>query len=114
MNGYWEIDYITQKGETFKPKQSSQLYDYYLLNPPKGIQKKLAPLFDGSFETSASTLEFEIIQKDQKVVLRYKTPWETWEKIVELLNPEKLVLFHEEKKYYYKRPLLFLNSQTNE
>jgi len=114
LKGYWEIDFITQKNEIFKTNTRSPLYDFYVIEYPKGILKKVAPMFDGSFETSASSLQFEIIEQNQNSILRYTTPWNTWDEVIEKLDSEKLVLLIEGKRYHYKRPQLYSKLQTDE
>ena len=48
LKGYWEIDFISQKGETFKPSSSAPLIDYYALEEMSGFYKKVAPSIVGT------------------------------------------------------------------
>ena len=39
LSGYWRIDFITQKKETFRPKGMTKLLDYYALEKNNGVRK---------------------------------------------------------------------------
>ena len=40
LNGYWNIEYITHKNETFYPKGAAKLLDFYESNEKNGVRKK--------------------------------------------------------------------------
>ena len=48
LAGYWRIDFITQKNETFHPKVINRLLDYYFIEKNNGIRKKVEPLSWGT------------------------------------------------------------------
>ena len=103
LNGYWNIEFITYKDETFYPKGSTKLLDFYEVIENIGIRKKVQPNLLNQFLVSDDFNSFEIIFKNRNYYLSYKTSWDQWqEKIIEL-NKNKLVLEHQNKRYHYKR-----------
>ena len=103
INGYWSIDYITHKNETFYPKGAAKLLDFYEVNDREGVRKKAQPQLDNKFLVTEDLNNFKIIFKAEKYYLSFRTVWDQWqEKIVEL-SENKLVLEHQEKRYHYKR-----------
>jgi hypothetical protein len=106
LEGYWEIDFITQQGETFEPQSLSPLYDHYSISANQGVLNKVASLIDGNFETSMDQTPFTIEQKDQSYIIYFKTRWDQWNKRIDHLDAQKLVLEHNNRKFHYKRPNL--------
>ena len=103
LNGYWNIECITHKNETFYPKGATKLLDFYEVNERVGVRKKVQPQLDNKFLVTEDLNNFKIIFKDKNCYLSFKTVWDQWhEKIVEL-NEKKLVLEHQDKRYHYKR-----------
>ena len=49
LNGYWNIEYITHKNETFYPKGAAKLLDFYEVNEREGVRKKVQPQLDNKF-----------------------------------------------------------------
>jgi hypothetical protein len=114
LNGYWEIDFVKQENETFQNKQSNPLYDFYSMKDGKGIYKKVAPQLDGSFLTSESSIPFEIIEDNGTFKIQFNSPWNVWEKTIKQLDSQKLVLFHQDRSFFYKRPLTSKSLEFNE
>lgn len=106
LKGYWEIETVKEKGDVFSLNNNAPLYDFYSFEENKGIRKKVKPLFDGSFETSADETEFQLQFNDKKVILQFLTPWNTWEEEIVLLNKKTLVLQHQGRTYHYKKATL--------
>ncbi|MEK9613874.1 MAG: hypothetical protein VW080_08120 [Flavobacteriaceae bacterium] len=106
LEGYWEIDFITQQGETFKPQSLAPLYDHYSLSDNQGVFNKVASLIDGNFETSLDQIYFVVEQKDQSYIIFFKTRWDQWSKKIDHLDTQKLILEHDNRKFHYKRPNL--------
>ena len=104
LSGYWEIAYVEQNGEQFIPKVGQPLYDFYYFDQTEGIRKKVAPKFDGSYQTSDDQTSFELQQKEGRYLLQFKTPWDTWSEQIVYLDSTKLVLFHLNYNYHYIRP----------
>ena len=103
LNGYWSIDYITYKDETFYPKGATKLLDFYEVNDKEGIRKKTQPLLNKKFLVTKDLNNFHIKFIDKDCYLSFQTVWDQWEEKVIKLNQNKLVLEHQEKRYHYKR-----------
>ena len=104
INWYWEIEFVQQKNETFKSKQSKLLYDYYFMENNKGIYKKVVPQLDGSFQTSKSEITFEIIRENGTLLLQFTSPWSVWYKTIKHVDDQRLVLSNQDRTFNYKRP----------
>lgn len=104
LNGYWEIDYIMQEGEQFKPQSSNLLYDYYFIEGKEGIYKKASPLLDGKFETSLDQTSFTLVEENNITYLRFYSRWDQWSKTIVHLDSISLVLEHDQRQFFYKRP----------
>ena len=105
LAGYWEIEFISQKGEKFVPQSSTPLYDHYQINYPQGILKKVAPRFDGSFVSSKDATPFQIEKLDKNYYLRFQSRWDEWSRKISFLDSQKLILENHDRAFYYKRPL---------
>lgn len=103
LNGYWNIEYITQKNETFYPKGAAKLLDFYETNKKDGVRKKVQPQLGNKFLVTEDLNNFKIIFKDKDCYLSFQTAWDRWEEKVIALDKNKLILEHQEKKYHYKR-----------
>jgi len=104
LQGYWEIDFVQQEEEVFKNTPSQPLYDFYSLKNGKGLYKKVAPLVDGRFQTSQSSIPFEIIEENATFKIQFNSRWNTWQKTIKKLDTQQLILYHQERNFYYKRP----------
>ena len=104
LSGYWEVDFVERNGEQFRPKISQPLYDFYHVENKKGIRKKVAPKFDGNFQTSEDQTPFDLDLNEGKTFLYFKTLWDSWSEQIVYLDSTKLVLFHQKSNYHYKRP----------
>ena len=102
--GYWEVDFVEREGEQFRPKIGQPLYDYYHIKNKKGIRKKVAPKFDGNFQTSEDETPFDLELDQGKTFLHFKTLWDSWSEQIVYLDSTKLILFHQKSNYHYKRP----------
>ena len=103
LNGYWSIDYITHKNETFYPKGATKLLDFYEVNDREGIRKKTQPQLNNKFLVTKDLNNFKIKFINKNCYLSFQTVWDQWEEKVIKLNQNKLVLEHQEKRYHYKR-----------
>lgn len=104
LDGYWEVEFITQEEETFFPKAQAPLYDHYTLNFPKGLLNKVAPLLDGSFSSSEDATPFTIEKLNQNYYIRFQTRWDDWSRKIHYLDSQKLILVNDKRAYHYKRP----------
>lgn len=103
LEGYWEIEFVEQKGEVFSNNQKTPLYDFYSVDKNSGVHKKVAPQFNGNFQTSESSVAFEITEEKGIFKLNFSTPWNRWQKVIKVLNAERLVLYHQGRNFNYKR-----------
>ena len=65
LNGYWEIDYITHKNETFDPKGASRLLDFYEISEKTGVRKKVQPQLNNKFLVTDDINTFDIILQNK-------------------------------------------------
>ena len=103
LNGYWNIEYITHKNETFYPKGASILFDFYELNEKNGVRKKVYPQLGNKFLVTEDLNNFKIIFTGNNCYLDFQTAWDQWQEKIIKLNENKLILEHKEKRYHYKR-----------
>tara|TARA_B100001175_G_scaffold290300_1_gene274661 strand:+ start:3409 stop:3816 length:408 start_codon:yes stop_codon:yes gene_type:complete len=103
LSGYWNIEYITQKNETFHPKGKAKLLDYYKVNKQGGVRKKVQPRLNNKFLVTEDINNFKIIFKDGSCYLIFQTSWDQWQEKIVDLNKNKLVLEHQHKRYHYKK-----------
>ena len=113
LSGYWEIDFITQEEEKFKPEGNSPLYDHYSLEHQKGVLNKVESNLDGVLYSSEDITPFEIKKINKKYYIKFKSRWHEWSKIINHLDSQKLILEHNKRTYHYKRPelLKFLHEE---
>ena len=103
LNGYWNIDFVAHKDQTFYPKGTVKLLDYYNVEGLNGARKKVQPQFENKFLITEDLNNFKVIFKSDNCYLSFETVWDQWqEKIVEL-STNKLVLEHQDKRFHYKR-----------
>ena len=89
--------------------------DHYILNQKKGVLNKVAPSLMGIFQTSTNATYFQVEKRKENFYLKFKTPWDQWSKKIVFLDDQKLILEHEKKTFYYKRPhLINLNNEQFE
>ena len=103
LNGYWKIDFVSQKNDVFKLKEDAVLLDYYFLDKNTGWRKKIRPLINNHFETSTDTIFFEVINREQESLLFFKTKWHDWNEMIIALDSISLILKIQDKMYHYKR-----------
>ena len=103
LEGYWQIEKVTQENETFVPALGNVQYDYYTLtNPEKGFRKKLSPSFGSTLTTSRDQTNFELIKEGDSWVLSFETAWDKWQEKLIVLDSLQLILEHNNKRYFYK------------
>ena len=103
LNGYWRIDFISQKNETFRPEGITKLLDYYSLEKNIGVRKKVEPLINNNFIITEDRNSFRIVYNGKDYFLQFETRWDQWREKIIKLNKSELVLEHQEKKYHYIR-----------
>ena len=103
LAGYWRIDFITQKNETFHPKGINRLLDYYFIEKNNGIRKKVEPLINNNFQITEDQNPFTIVYDGKDYSLKFETQWDQWSEKIIKLDKSVLVLEHQEKRYHYVR-----------
>ena len=103
LAGYWRIDFITQKNETFRPKGITRLLDYYSIEKNNGVRKKVEPLINNNFIITEDQNSFTIIDNGKDYFIQFETRWDQWREKIIKLNKSELVLEHQEKRYHYVR-----------
>ena len=103
LNGYWNIDFITHKNETFYPKGASKLVDFYVINDQNGVRKKVQPQFDNKFIVTEDLNNFKIFFEGTDCFMKFETLWDQWEEKIIVLSNDKLILEHQNNRYHYSR-----------
>jgi len=103
LNGYWKINFITQKNETFRPNGLAKLVDHYSLENKNGIRKKAQPLIENKFIVTEDESPFKIVNKENDYFIEFETKWYKWREKIIKLSESELILEHQEKKYHYER-----------
>ncbi|MAM16402.1 MAG: hypothetical protein CMC10_03800 [Flavobacteriaceae bacterium] len=103
LNGYWKINFITQKNETFRPNGLAKLVDHYSVEKKNGIRKKAQPLIENKFIVTEDESPFKIVNKENDYFIEFETKWYKWREKIIKLSKSELILEHQEKKYHYTR-----------
>ena len=104
LQGYWQIDKVTQANETFVPATGNIQFDHYtLVATGKGYRKKLSPSLGETLITSRDRSDFTLESQRDSWQLHFQTPWDEWYEKIIRLDSQELVLEHNNKRYYYKR-----------
>jgi len=104
LEGYWRIEKVTKENETFYPALGNIQYDHYTLTTDNnGYRKKLSPSLGESLNTSRDRSDFSLASDTDGWLLRFQTPWATWEENILRLDSVELILEHNSKRYFYKR-----------
>lgn len=103
LESYWQIERVTQGGETFYPKAGVVQWDFYQLNEGQGVRKKVTPTAANTFETSNDQTPFRVRLEGKRYSLQFTTPWDQWEEQLVKLDTQNLVLEHHQKQYHYTR-----------
>tara|TARA_Y100001980_G_C14397012_1_gene194396 strand:+ start:320 stop:736 length:417 start_codon:yes stop_codon:yes gene_type:complete len=103
LNGYWKINFITQKNETFRPDGLAKLVDHYSVQNKNGIRKKAQPLIENKFIVTEDESPFKIVNKENDYFIEFETKWYKWREKIIKLSESELILEHQEKKYHYTR-----------
>jgi hypothetical protein len=103
LNGYWKIEFITHKNETFHPKGLTQLLDFYEVDTKGGVRKKVQPKWDNTFSVTDDQNQFKLLIEEKAYYLQFKTLWDQWRERIIVIDEKKLILEHQEKRYHYSR-----------
>ena len=103
LNGYWKIDFITHKNETFHPKGAAKLVDFYEISNQNGVRKKVQPKFDNKFSVTEDLNNFKIVFEGYNCFMKFETLWDQWQEKIVILSNDKLILEHQNNRYHYSR-----------
>ena len=96
LNGYWKIDFITHKNETFHLKGAAKLVDFYEISNQNGVRKKVQPKFDNKFSVTEDLNNFKIVFEGNDCFMKFETRWDQWQEKIVILNNDKLILEHQQ------------------
>ena len=105
LNGYWEIKKVILADGSEKDYKINMTYDFFKIDKDyKGFRKKVSPQLDGKFLADDSSEALEVIDKDGKIVLNYKTDYATWKEELKSISDEKMVVLNQQNiEYHYKK-----------
>lgn len=104
LEGYWEIESVRAGGEIFEPQGSAPVIDFYHLNSKKsGFKKKIMPTLNGQYLSSEDIVTFNIQKEGERFFIHFDNALTPWKEEIRSLSSEKMILFHNDKAYYYKR-----------
>jgi len=115
LNGYWEIQKVTQPDGKEVEFDINTIYDYYEIGQDNiGFYKKVYPQLDGTFIVDTHREEIEVIEEDKNFKLKYYSDLGEREVHIVGLTFNKLILKNSDyKTYCYKRaePINLLNDE---
>ena len=103
LEGYWSVTHVTHGSETFTPKATTVLWDYYALEGTQGFRKKVMPQAGAIKRTSDDLSPFFLTLEENHYVINFTTRWDQWQEKIIMLSPKALVVEHQEKQYHYKK-----------
>jgi len=104
LNGYWEIEKVVFPNGEEKQYRMNATIDYIELDSLQGFRKKLAPRFDGNYETSDDAERFIILKKETSFILAYKNNLSAWQdELISLDDATFAIKNQEGTLYHYKR-----------
>lgn len=110
IQGYWEISEVRFPDGTIKSYKASPLIDFITIQDSIGIRKKLSPTLTETYYSTKSQENFTVSFEDQKMLLNYKTPYDSWYETVAKLKDSLLIIrTNENVEYTYQR----FNRQIN-
>lgn len=105
LNGYWEIEQVKLANGTKRQYGFNTTVDYFNISDNlTGFRKKLKPNLQGTYETSEDFETLNLKIEDNKLIIYYKTLYDTWKETVLFANSEELKIINQNKGVYlYKR-----------
>ena len=104
INGYWEIERVDLPDGDHKEYRMNEVYDFFEIKKNKGFRKKVMPQLDGTFLANDASEQVEIIKSDDKVFLKFKTEYATWqEELISISEKEMILLSNKNIEYQYKK-----------
>lgn len=108
INGYWEIEKVTFPDGQEKEYNVNETVDYFALQSDTiGFRVKVMPQLDGSFISNKIQEKFQVVERDGKFYLLYKTEYAEWEEELIAISNEALKVKNSNNiVYQYKRNTL--------
>lgn len=108
LNGYWEIEKVTFPDGQEKEYKVNETVDYFALqSDTTGFRVKVMPQLDGSYISNKIQEKFQIVERDEKFYLLYKTDYAEWEEeLIAISNEALKVKNSNDIVYQYKRNTL--------
>lgn len=105
LNGYWEIEKVILADGSNKEYKINTMYDFFEIdNNYKGFRKKVSPQLNGKFLVDDSSEAVEVIEKDGKIYLDYKTEYAKWQEELKSISEDKMTIINQQKiEYQYKK-----------
>ena len=104
LNGYWEIESVTNVQNVTKSFTISQTIDYIEVDGEKGFRKKLQPDLYGNYKTTNSIENIEVNIANDVLELHYSTAFSSWRETVIRATATQLIVANEDHiQYTYKR-----------
>ncbi|WP_256867320.1 lipocalin family protein [Winogradskyella forsetii] len=105
VEGYWEIEEVTMADGHKKEYKFNETIDYISVNDSlKGFRKKLKPVINDTYFTSADAETLELKIENNKLNIYYSTPYANWkETVLEATSDQLRILNEDENIYVYKR-----------
>lgn len=105
LNGYWEIEKVIMADGSEKDYKINTIYDFFEIgNNYKGFRKKVSPQLNGKFLADDTSEAVEIVEKDGKVYLDYKTEYAKWQEELKSISEDKMTIINQQKiEYQYKK-----------
>lgn len=103
LSGYWEIEKVLLPDGSEKVYTISTTIDYIELDGDTGLRKKVQPQLDGSYTTFDQNEQFSTVVRNDSLILKYSTPFSSWEEtVLEATETKLLVQNSDGKRYLYK------------
>lgn len=105
LNGYWEIEKVIMADGSEKDYKINTIYDFFEIgNNYKGFRKKVSPQLNGKFLADDTSEAVEIVEKDGKVYVDYKTEYAKWQEELKSISDDKMTIINQQKiEYQYKK-----------
>lgn len=114
LNGYWEIESVTNAQGQDIDYKGNTVYDYIEVKDSVGKRFKVKPQLDGSFITHNNVEEFVIRVTDTGTTLLYRTDFNNWNELLLTLDDEQFEVENAQGIRYLYRKTGPIKSPFNE
>lgn len=104
LNGYWEIQSVTQNNKLLKTYPYSGIIDFFETDGKTGIRKKVNPKFNGKFTISLHQINFNVIKIEENTYIEYTDSNNIkFKETIKQLDSLNLILTNKDNyTYHYK------------